>query len=135
MKIREMRSLNMQDATEQVMQLRGELAKERALVAGGTRPENPGKIRKVRKDIARLLTVINEKGRKGEKMPEAKMEKAVQEKGFGKIRGKEAAEKGKSGEVNKIGEEGKQGKAKKKHSAKKAFKKGPGKKQGRKKER
>jgi large subunit ribosomal protein L29 len=46
---------------EKVAELKEELAKEKALVAGGTRPENPGKIRSVRKTIARILTVINEK--------------------------------------------------------------------------
>gem|GEM_PF-1199294 len=54
------------EAEKQVAELRAELAKERAVAAGGTRPENPGKIRGVRKSIARLLTVINEKKRAGE---------------------------------------------------------------------
>ena len=66
MKIKEMRAMPVSEAEKQVAEFRAELAKERAVAAGGTRPENPGKIRKVRKSIARLLTVINEKKRAGE---------------------------------------------------------------------
>lgn len=60
------------EAEKQLAELRAELAKERAVAAGGTRPENPGKIRGVRKTIARLLTVINEKKRVSEKAGIAK---------------------------------------------------------------
>ena len=66
MKINEMRAMPVSEAERQVAELRAELARERAVAAGGTRPENPGKIRGVRKNIARLLTVINEKKRAGE---------------------------------------------------------------------
>ncbi len=68
MKLSEMRSTSLQDLKEQVIQLRSELAKERAVIAGGTRPENPGRIRNLRKTIAKLLTVANERERKGEKL-------------------------------------------------------------------
>ncbi len=69
MKLGEMRSMALSDAIEQLAQLRAELAKERAVVAGGTRPENPGKIRQLRKTIARILTIMRERELKGEKMP------------------------------------------------------------------
>ena len=55
------------EAEEKAMQLREELAKERAVLASGTRPENPGKIRSLRRDIARILTIIKEKEKAGEK--------------------------------------------------------------------
>jgi large subunit ribosomal protein L29 len=71
MKLGEMRSMALSDAMEQLAQLRAELAKERAVVAGGTRPENPGKIRQLRKTIARMLTIMRERELKGEKMPAA----------------------------------------------------------------
>ena len=71
MKLNEMRSMALSDAIEQLAQLRAELAKERAVVAGGTRPENPGKIRQLRKTIARMLTIMRERELKGEKMPAA----------------------------------------------------------------
>ncbi len=56
-----MRSMSLEEARKQVRQLRDELAKERAVIAGGTRPENPGRIGLLRKTIARLLTVMGEK--------------------------------------------------------------------------
>jgi len=67
MKVNEMRAMSISEARKQISELRTELAKERAVAAGGTRPENPGKIRGIKKNVARLLTVINEKLRAGEK--------------------------------------------------------------------
>ena len=80
MKVSEMRGISVEEAKAKIGELRTELSKERAVVAGGTRPENPGNIRTIRKNIARLLTVINEK-EKGiavktkEKTPAKKEEK------------------------------------------------------------
>ncbi len=61
MKVGEVRSMDISSMKEKVVELKGELAKEKALVAGGTRPENPGNIKSIRKGIARILTVIKEK--------------------------------------------------------------------------
>ena len=41
MKIKEMRAMPVSEAEMQVAELRAELAKERSVAAGGTRPENP----------------------------------------------------------------------------------------------
>ena len=78
MKINEMRAMSILEARKQISELRTELAKERAVAAGGTRPENPGKIRGIKKKIARLLTVINEKLRAGE-IEEIQEEKGAKE--------------------------------------------------------
>jgi len=67
MKLSEMRELPVAEAKMRVVELKSDLAKERALVASGTKKENSGKIRSNKKDIARLLTVISEKIRAGEK--------------------------------------------------------------------
>ncbi len=67
MKLSEIRAMDVSALGEKVAELKAELAREKALVAGGTRPENPGKIKSVRKTIARILTVIKEKEIKGEK--------------------------------------------------------------------
>ena len=74
MKINEMRAMSILEARKEISDLRTELAKERAIAAGGTRPENPGRIRGIKKKVARLLTIINEKLRAGEKeeIPEEK---------------------------------------------------------------
>lgn len=68
MKISEIREMSLEEAREKLVVLRKDLAKQRAVIASGTRPENPGKIRSIRRDIARILTVINEK----EKMKKVK---------------------------------------------------------------
>jgi len=57
----EVRDLGADEAREKLAALRKELAKQRAVIASGTRPENPGKVRSIRKDIARILTILNEK--------------------------------------------------------------------------
>ena len=59
--VRELRALSFEEIEEKAGELRAELAKERALISSGTRPENPGKIRKTRRQIARMLTIVNEK--------------------------------------------------------------------------
>ncbi|VVB76349.1 50S ribosomal protein L29 [uncultured archaeon] len=45
------------------IEMKQELAKERAVIASGTRSEKPGKIRKLRRDIARILTALGAKQR------------------------------------------------------------------------
>lgn len=46
---------------QKVLELKSELAKERAAIASGTRAEKPAKIRNLRRQIARMLTIINSK--------------------------------------------------------------------------
>jgi len=63
LKIRQIREMAVQEAEEKLLEMRAELAKERALVASHTKQENPGKIGALRRAVARILTVINEKKR------------------------------------------------------------------------
>ena len=44
-----------------LLDLRAELSKEKSLIASGTRAEKPAKIKELRRDIARILTIINQK--------------------------------------------------------------------------
>jgi large subunit ribosomal protein L29 len=67
MKLSEIRAMDKDALNERIVELKSELAREKALVAGGTRPENPGKIKSVRKTIARIFTVIKEKEKAGKK--------------------------------------------------------------------
>ncbi len=46
--------------------LKSELSKERSLLATGSAPENPGRIRELRRTIARLKTIKAEKERQNE---------------------------------------------------------------------
>lgn len=59
--IKTIRGTAASELEEKLLGFRTELAKERAVVASGTRPEKPGNIRKLRKNIARILTIKNEK--------------------------------------------------------------------------
>lgn len=71
MKINEIRALADDEIKEKISKLREELAKDYALIASGTRPEKPAKIRNAKKDIARMLTVLNER-KKNKKVEETK---------------------------------------------------------------
>jgi ribosomal protein L29 len=71
LKLKELRALSVEDAKEKLASLQQLLAKERATLASGVRPENPGRIRSTRKAIARLFTILTEKSKKA-KMGEMK---------------------------------------------------------------
>lgn len=51
------------ELNSKAIELKQELAKERAVIASGTRSEKPGKIRGLRRDIARILTALSAKSR------------------------------------------------------------------------
>ena len=61
MKAKELKALPKEELEEKLLKLKEELAKERASVASGTRPEKPKKIRNLKKDIARILTILKER--------------------------------------------------------------------------
>lgn len=48
---------------EKKQELEAELSRERGAIASGTRAENPGKIKEVRRTIARINTILNERSR------------------------------------------------------------------------
>ncbi|MBU0662111.1 MAG: 50S ribosomal protein L29 [Candidatus Diapherotrites archaeon] len=60
-KLEELRDLANEELDARLVDLRSDLAKERALVASGTRSEKPAKTRNMRRTIARILTIVNEK--------------------------------------------------------------------------
>lgn len=60
LKMKSIRELNKQDLKEKLEQSRVELAKIRTEAAKGTLRKESGKIRAHRKEIARILTRINE---------------------------------------------------------------------------
>ncbi|MBI4043780.1 MAG: 50S ribosomal protein L29 [Candidatus Diapherotrites archaeon] len=60
----EVRDLASPEISSKVTELKLELARERSINASGAKPENPGKIRKVRRKIAQMLTIMSEKTRK-----------------------------------------------------------------------
>ena len=65
-KLAQLRDNSVEELESKIVDLKGELSKEKAQVSSGTRAEKPSKIRKTRRQIARIMTIIEEKnsGRK-----------------------------------------------------------------------
>ncbi len=61
MKIKDLRKMKPEDLNKKLKELRLELMKELANVKMGRPIKNPGKIRSIKKTIARILTVLREK--------------------------------------------------------------------------
>lgn len=55
------KSMNASQLNEKMSDLKKELMKIRTQVSTGTVPENPGKVCEVKKTIARIITVLNQK--------------------------------------------------------------------------
>ena len=60
LKMKSIRELNEKDLKDRVEQMKSELSKLQTENAKGTLRKETGKIRKVKKEIARLLTRLNE---------------------------------------------------------------------------
>ncbi len=60
---KEVRAMSDDQVEKQLKDLRNELLKERAITATGGAPENPGRIRELRRTIARILTIQKEEKR------------------------------------------------------------------------
>jgi len=56
----EIRNMPESEIRERLSQLREDLAGERATMALGSPPQNPGKIRETKRTIARILTILGE---------------------------------------------------------------------------
>ncbi len=70
LKMEEIRNMTPEERTRRLEDLRAELAKQRAAMMSGAGMENPGVIRGIRKNIARILTVVNEEARLAAKIVE-----------------------------------------------------------------
>jgi large subunit ribosomal protein L29 len=60
-KFKEKMKLSEKELTQKAVELKQELVKERAIVASGTKSEKPGKIRALRREIARIFTALTQK--------------------------------------------------------------------------
>jgi len=63
---KEIREFNPNERREKLRELKEELMHERGVAAMGGSPPSPGKIRQLRMTIARLQTVMHEKGETNE---------------------------------------------------------------------
>ncbi len=67
LKPKEIRKMSREQKLAKLKELRNELMHERGVAAMGGAPANPGRIRALRADIARLLTIIREEELKEER--------------------------------------------------------------------
>ena len=67
MKARQIREMKLEEIERKISELRLELMKEMANVRMRRPIKNPGKIRELKRTIARLLTIKKEKMREGKK--------------------------------------------------------------------
>jgi large subunit ribosomal protein L29 len=59
----EIRALSIEERLSKLKELKDELMHERGAAAMGGAPANPGKIRAIRTNIARILTIQKEEGK------------------------------------------------------------------------
>jgi len=59
----ELKQLNKQTAEEKLNELRKELMKANSQIAMGTMPENPGRIREIKRTITKLQILIKQKNK------------------------------------------------------------------------
>ncbi|VVB65421.1 50S ribosomal protein L29 [Candidatus Gugararchaeum adminiculabundum] len=115
----EARELNPNEIQHRLVELEKEYNSELGKIAGGGRPENPGRVREIKKTIARLLTIIKEAGTKKRKSTgkraeriargkkqaaakaEAKIKEAKEKKAAAKKESEDAAAKSEKSDDNK----------------------------------
>ena len=61
LRVDDIKDMSYEDIVSKKDELRFELAREKALLATGSAPENPGRIRELKRTIARINTVLNQK--------------------------------------------------------------------------
>ncbi len=62
LKTEKIRDLSAKERQDKMIELRTELLRERGISAMGGAPPNPGKIKALRTNIARIVTVMREEG-------------------------------------------------------------------------
>jgi large subunit ribosomal protein L29 len=82
MRVKEINALSTEDRENKLLDLRIELARIRTMVNAGGAVENPTRIRELRRTIAQILTIQNEKKlgirqAATEEKPEKKVEKSL----------------------------------------------------------
>ena len=61
MKAKEIRSMGKEDLKTKIEELKKELMKVNTQIATGTTPKSPGQVKQIKKNIARILTILTEK--------------------------------------------------------------------------
>ena len=58
MKVKELRAIPNEELKGKLAELKKELMKQNAQIAIGATPQNPGKVRVIKKSIARIITIM-----------------------------------------------------------------------------
>jgi len=61
LKMSELRAMNKDELEDTLKQIKADLMQERGLASMGGAPPNPGKLKSLRKNIARILTIQSER--------------------------------------------------------------------------
>ncbi|MEM0372660.1 MAG: 50S ribosomal protein L29 [archaeon] len=61
-RMKDLRGMSTAEMDEKKQQLLAELSREKSAVASGTKPENAGRIREIRRTIARIETLKKQRG-------------------------------------------------------------------------
>lgn len=77
-KAKAIRGMGKEQMLDKMVELKKELLKMNSQIAVGTSPESPGRVKQIKKEIARILTIMNEPVQKAVKKPEAKATVASQ---------------------------------------------------------
>lgn len=80
LRLKDIRAMSSEDRTKRLTELRTELMRLKTMIKAGGAVENPGRIRELRKTIARILTVENEQPMPTEKPKEEKKLKKKESK-------------------------------------------------------
>jgi large subunit ribosomal protein L29 len=80
MRLKEIRGMTSEERTKKLSELKTELSRLKTMISAGGAVENPAKIRELRKTIAQILTIENEKKQEPEKTEEKAAEKAPKTK-------------------------------------------------------
>ena len=85
-RLKEIQAMSSEDRTKKLVELRAELARIRTMIKAGGAVENPTRVRELRKTIAQILTVENEKklgirqpAQEAEEKPKKKAEKPAKQ--------------------------------------------------------
>lgn len=62
-RVDELRNMSPEELGDELEKLNGELIRERGLVASGGAPENPGRIKEIKRSIARIKTIKKERAK------------------------------------------------------------------------
>ncbi len=77
-KLTELRNMGSSELLLKLKELKNDLAREKATKSTNTRPENPGKAKGLRKQVARILTIMKEKSSNVEKKVKTVKSKTAQ---------------------------------------------------------